>query len=168
MDIRKILEKMTLEDKVQFCTGANFWKTKEMKDYGIGSIMVSDGPHGLRCQGEQSDNLGLNNSYPSTCFPTAVSAADSWNEELINEVGEGEYIVEGSVKLDDLNDAIGTDLQSDDYDSVGGYMIGLLDRIPRAGEKVTDASGNTLEAMGISKNRIDRIHIILNKEESDS
>ena len=93
---------------------------------------------------------------------------DEDEKELINEVGEGEYIVEGSVKLDDLNDAIGTDLQSDDYDSVGGYMIGLLDRIPRAGEKVTDASGNTLEAMGISKNRIDRIHIILNKEESDS
>ena len=79
---------MTLEDKVQFCTGANFWKTKEMKQYGIASIMVSDGPHGLRCQGEQSDNLGLNNSYPATCFPTAVTSADSWNEKLINEVGK--------------------------------------------------------------------------------
>ena len=88
MDIEKILKQMTLEDKVQFCTGANFWKTKEMKQYGIASIMVSDGPHGLRCQGEQSDNLGLNNSYPATCFPTAVTSADSWNEKLINEVGK--------------------------------------------------------------------------------
>ena len=44
-------------------------------------------------------------------------------------------------------------------------MIGLLDRIPLAGEKVRDASGNELEALGISKNRIDRIHIILNKSE---
>ncbi|MCR5650452.1 MAG: hemolysin family protein [Lachnospiraceae bacterium] len=90
---------------------------------------------------------------------------DEDEKELINEIGEGEYIVEGSVKLDDLNDAIGTELESDDYDSVGGYMLGLLDRIPRAGEKVTDASGNVFEALGISKNRIDRIHIILNKSE---
>ncbi len=90
---------------------------------------------------------------------------DEDEKELINEVGKGEYIVEGSVKLDDLNDAIGTKLESDDYDSVGGYMLGLLDRIPRAGEKVTDASGNVLEALGISKNRIDRIHITLNISE---
>lgn len=90
---------------------------------------------------------------------------DEDEKELINEIGKGEYIVEGSVKLDDLNDAIGTELESDDYDSVGGYMLGLLDRIPRAGEKVTDASGNVLEALGISKNRIDRIHITLNISE---
>ena len=92
---------------------------------------------------------------------------DEDEKELINEIGKGEYVVEGSVKLDDLNDAIGTDLESEDYDSIGGYMLGLLDRIPRAGEKVTDASGNVLEALGISKNRIDRIHITLNKDESD-
>ncbi len=92
---------------------------------------------------------------------------DEDEKELINEIGKGEYIVEGSVKLDDLNDAIGTGLESEDYDSIGGYMLGLLDRIPRAGEKVTDASGNVLEALGISKNRIDRIHITLNKDESD-
>ena len=70
---------------------------------------------------------------------------DEDEKELINEIGKGEYIVEGSVKLDDLNDAIGSCLESDDYDSIGGYMIGLLDRIPLAGEKVRDASGNELE-----------------------
>ena len=88
MDIEKIIEKMTLEDKVQYCTGANFWKTKQMEQYGIESVYVSDGPHGLRYQSEKSDNLGLNDSAPSTCFPTAVTSADSWNEEMIHEVGE--------------------------------------------------------------------------------
>ena len=88
MDIDKIIAKMTLEDKVQFCTGANFWKTKQMEQYGIEPVYVSDGPHGLRYQSEKSDNLGLNNSAPSTCFPTAVTSADSWNEEMIHAVGQ--------------------------------------------------------------------------------
>ncbi len=87
---------------------------------------------------------------------------DEDEKELINEIGKNEYLVEGSVRLDDLNDAIGSEFESEDYDSIGGYMIGLLDRIPQSGERVTDKEGNVLEAQGISKNRIDKIHIILN------
>jgi len=90
---------------------------------------------------------------------------DEDEKELINEIGKNEYLVEGSVRLDDLNDEIGSEFKSDDYDSIGGYMIGLLDRIPQEGEKVTDEFGTVLEACEISKNRIDRIHVILNKSE---
>ena len=101
MDIEKTVKQMTLEDKVQFCTGADFWRTKEMKGYGIDSVTVSDGPHGLRYQGLKSDNLGLNDSEPATCFPTAVTSADSWNEELISEVGKaiGEEALEYGVSV---------------------------------------------------------------------
>ena len=91
MNIDKIIETMTLEDKISLGTGADFWNTREMKQYGIPSIMVSDGPHGLRCQKDVSDNLGINESVPATCFPTAVTAANTFNRDLIREEGKAEY-----------------------------------------------------------------------------
>ncbi|MBR1877029.1 MAG: HlyC/CorC family transporter [Lachnospiraceae bacterium] len=95
---------------------------------------------------------------------------DEDEKELITSVGRNEYIVEGSIKLDDLNDEIGTDFKSEDYDSIGGYMIGLLDRIPEAGETVFDEEGIRLEAQTIIKNRIDKIHITIpeNKKNDES
>ncbi|MFP3360940.1 glycosyl hydrolase, partial [Planococcus sp. SIMBA_143] len=53
----------------------------------IPSIMVTDGPHGLRKQAEDADHLGLSNSVPATCFPSAVGLASSWDRELIEKVG---------------------------------------------------------------------------------
>ena len=82
MDIPNILSQMTLEDKISLCTGADFWHTKAMAKYGIPAIKMSDGPHGLRCQGEEADMLGINDSLPATCFPTAVTAGATWNREL--------------------------------------------------------------------------------------
>ncbi len=73
---------MTLKEKIAFCTGKDFWNTKKLPRLGIDSIKMSDGPHGLRCQGENTDMLGINKSFPATCFPTAVTAGASWNREL--------------------------------------------------------------------------------------
>ena len=67
--IKKILAKMTLEDKISLCNGADFWHSKAMKKYGIPSFMMSDGPHGLRVQKGYADMLGVNKSEPATCFP---------------------------------------------------------------------------------------------------
>ncbi len=89
---------------------------------------------------------------------------DEAEDELITSVGKREYEVEGSVKLDDLNDAIGTELTSEDYDSIGGYMIGLLDRLPETGETVTDEGGIALTAVSLSKNRIERVRLELPAE----
>lgn len=86
---------------------------------------------------------------------------DEDEEELISQVANKEYLVEGSVKLDDLNDALDIDLVSEDYDSIGGYMIGCLDRLPAAGESVTTDDGIRLEVVSTSKNRIDKVHIYL-------
>lgn len=69
---------------------------------------------------------------------------DADEEELIQESGEGEYLVEGSMKLDDVNNALNTELTSEDYDSIGGIMIGMLDRLPQQGESVTTQDGITL------------------------
>ncbi|MCR5774168.1 MAG: hemolysin family protein [Lachnospiraceae bacterium] len=86
---------------------------------------------------------------------------DEDEEDLIEEISEREYLVEASVKLDDLNDEIGTELHSDDYDSVGGYIIGISDRIPQVSETYVDDEGITFEIVEGSKNRIDKVRIIL-------
>ena len=88
MNVKEIIAKMTLEDKISLCTGADFWHTKAMEQYGIPSIMVSDGPHGLRCQSAEADMIGINKSFPATCFPTAVTAGATWNTELYLKEGE--------------------------------------------------------------------------------
>ncbi|MBQ9148836.1 MAG: glycoside hydrolase family 3 C-terminal domain-containing protein [Oscillospiraceae bacterium] len=86
---------MTLEDKISLCTGRDFWHTKAMPQYGIPDIKMSDGPHGLRCQRDSADMLGINESMPATCFPTAVTAGATWNRALY--AAEGEAIAkEGS------------------------------------------------------------------------
>ena len=88
MDVQQIISKMTLEDKISLCTGGDFWHTKAMPQYGIPAIMVSDGPHGLRCQAAEADMIGINESLPATCFPTAVTAGATWNRDLYAQEGE--------------------------------------------------------------------------------
>ena len=68
--------------------GLNFWHTKPVERVGISSIMVTDGPHGLRKQGGTGDHLGLGSSVPATCFPPAVGLGSSWDVELLDRVGQ--------------------------------------------------------------------------------
>lgn len=88
MNIEQILEKLTLEEKIKLCSGVDFWHTKEFSDKGVPSLMMSDGPHGLRKQPESADMLGINESVPATSFPTAVLSACSWDRELLKRMGE--------------------------------------------------------------------------------
>ena len=87
MEIEKILNQMTLEDKIALCSGANFWQTKKYEKYGIPSLFMCDGPHGLRKQEDAADMLGVNKSRPATCFPAEVTTAGSWDPELLTEIG---------------------------------------------------------------------------------
>lgn len=86
-DIKQLISQMTLEEKAGLCSGLDFWNLKGIGRLGIPSIMVTDGPHGLRKQKMGADHLGLFDSVPATCFPSAVGLASSWNKELIHEVG---------------------------------------------------------------------------------
>lgn len=87
---------------------------------------------------------------------------DEDEEEPIREIQPGrEYVVLGSAKLDDINEALGTHLESDDYDSVGGYIIEQLDCLPREGESVTLENGMHLVVDELDKNRIELVHIWL-------
>lgn len=88
MKYKALIESMTLEEKASLMSGANFWNTKAIDRLNIPSIMLTDGPHGLRKQGGKADHLGLNKSLPATCFPTAATLANSWDRQLIYEVGQ--------------------------------------------------------------------------------
>ncbi|MGN1024637.1 MAG: glycoside hydrolase family 3 C-terminal domain-containing protein [Lachnospiraceae bacterium] len=83
-----IISKMTLEEKIAFCTGADFWCTKALPQFDVPAVRMSDGPHGLRCQKGESDMIGVNKSLPATCFPTAVTAGATWNRELYAAEGK--------------------------------------------------------------------------------
>lgn len=87
-DIKEVIAKMTLEDKIKLCSGAGFWESEKMEQYGIPAFFMSDGPHGLRTQKGESDHLGINQSEKATCFPTASASASSWNQELLYQMGE--------------------------------------------------------------------------------
>ena len=92
---------------------------------------------------------------------------DEDEEEAFIRISENEYLVEGAMKLDDLNDRLDTHLESEDYDSIGGLVIGLLDHLPEEGEEVT--FGNLrLVVEKVEKNRIDTIHLYILQEEDES
>ncbi len=87
MDIEKIISGMTLEEKAAMCCGKDFWHLHGIERLGVPSIMVSDGPHGLRKQAEKADHLGVSKSVPATCFPSGAGLACSWDRTLLEKVG---------------------------------------------------------------------------------
>ena len=86
---------------------------------------------------------------------------DQDEAELIQEISERTYLVEGSMKLDDINDALGTELESEDYDSIGGIIIEKLDRLPEDNEEVTVEDNISLKVQGIDQNRIIKVLMTL-------
>ena len=90
---------------------------------------------------------------------------DEDEEEFIQELEDNTYLVEGSMKLDDINDALGTNLESEDYDSIGGIIIECLDRLPEDGEEVTLKNGIELKVQGIDQNRIVKVKMIIPETE---
>ena len=85
---------------------------------------------------------------------------DEDEEEELVDLGDGQYLVEGSMKLDDLNDILDLELSSEDYDSVGGLVIDRLEHLPSQGEEVV--CGNVrLVVEQVEKNRIDKVHLYI-------
>ncbi len=88
MNNAELIKKLTIEEKCALLSGMNEWMSRDIKRLGIKSVRFSDGPHGLRRQGDTGDHLGLGNSLPATCFPTAATVASSWDEALGAEIGK--------------------------------------------------------------------------------
>lgn len=101
MDIKKIVQNMTLEEKCYLLSGKDFWQTRSVERLNIPSISLSDGPHGVRRQEGAADQLGLNASIPATCYPTAATVANSWDEALAREMAQslGEEAVSQEVNV---------------------------------------------------------------------
>ncbi|MGX5695525.1 glycoside hydrolase family 3 C-terminal domain-containing protein [Agromyces soli] len=86
-DAGEIVASLTPEEKASLTSGASFWTTKAVERAGIPSIVLTDGPHGVRLQQGSSDHLGLADSVPATCFPPAVALGSAWDPELAERVG---------------------------------------------------------------------------------
>jgi len=82
------ISQLTLEQKASLLSGRDFWSTKEIAEAGIPSIVLTDGPHGIRRQAGLADHLGIHDSLPSTCFPPAVAIGSSWDRDLARAVGQ--------------------------------------------------------------------------------
>jgi len=92
---------------------------------------------------------------------------DESEDELIKEMGERTYLVEGSMKIDDINDAIHTSYDSENYDSIGGLILETLDRLPQPKEEITLSDGTKLIATTVQKNRIEKVTLILPAPEAE-
>lgn len=87
-NLKELISQMTLEEKAGMCSGLDFWHLKGVERLGIPSVMVSDGPHGLRKQDDKADHLGINESIKAVCFPPAVLSACSFDRALLERLGE--------------------------------------------------------------------------------
>ena len=83
----ELVGRMSVDEKAALCSGRSFWHTEANERVGTPSVMLTDGPHGLRKQAGGGDHVGLDASVPATCFPTASALASSWDRDLLREVG---------------------------------------------------------------------------------
>jgi len=109
VDVRKLVGRMTLDEKASLCSGKDFWHTKAIERLGIASIMVSDGPHGLRKQDMDAAQPSINESIKAVCFPAACATAASFDRDLIYQMGH----------------AIGEECQAEDVGVVLGPAVNI-------------------------------------------
>lgn len=84
---KELVQKMTNAQKAKLLTGQDFWHLNGVEEFGLPALMVTDGPHGLRKQLGRADHVGLNDSTPAVCFPTASTTACSFDPELLFRIG---------------------------------------------------------------------------------
>lgn len=88
LDVKKLVNELTLEEKASLCSGADFWHTKAIDRLNIPAAMVSDGPHGIRKQESLADHMGIAESIKAIGFPTASAMACSFDRDLLHKVGD--------------------------------------------------------------------------------
>lgn len=88
LDVKKLVNELTLEEKASLCSGADFWHTKAIDRLNIPAAMVSDGPHGIRKQESLADHMGVAESIKAIGFPTASAMACSFDRDLLHKVGD--------------------------------------------------------------------------------
>lgn len=101
MDIENVMKNLTLEEKALLCGGRDFWKTEPVERLGVESVMMCDGPLGLRKQLGEGDHLGINESIKTVCFPASCATASSFDVDLMYRIGEtlGEECVAENIAM---------------------------------------------------------------------
>ncbi len=89
---------------------------------------------------------------------------DENEEEFVKKINDNEYILEGSLSLDDVNDRLDLELDSEDFDSLGGFIIENLERVPEVGDEFTTAEGIRIIVEKMDKNRVEEVHVYLPSE----
>ena len=87
-EVKRILNKLSLEEKIALCSGKDFWHTEAVNCEELPEVMMCDGPHGLRKQEEKSDHLGINESIKTVCYPSASALAASFDLNVLSELGD--------------------------------------------------------------------------------
>lgn len=87
-EVKRILNKLSLEEKIALCSGKDFWHTEAVNCAELPEVMMCDGPHGLRKQEEKSDHLGINGSIKTVCYPSASALAASFDLDVLFELGD--------------------------------------------------------------------------------
>lgn len=128
----ELIKQMTLEEKAALCVGADYWHSLELEKYSIPKITMSDGPHGLRVQKTKADNLGINESEISTCFPALSTIGNSWNKEMAYKVGK---TIGKEARKEEVNIVLGPAInikrsplcgRNFEYISEDPYLTGIL------------------------------------------
>ena len=93
---------------------------------------------------------------------------DSDEEDAIEQLSEYEYLILGSTNLDDVNDALDLEFESDDYDTIGGYCLQLLDHLPEENETIFTEDDVVIKIKEVDKNRIEKIYIRVPEKETNT
>ncbi|MFC7927872.1 beta-glucosidase [Microbacterium laevaniformans] len=86
-DVHPVIHRLSLREKASLVSGSDFWNTTALPDENVPSVMLSDGPHGVRRQANGADHLGIHAAEPSTAYPTASATASSWDRSLVEAIG---------------------------------------------------------------------------------
>ena len=136
---------LTLKQKCSLLTGGGYWTSASVPEYGIPEIRFSDGPSGLRPQGDKGDNLGENKSFPATCFPSHSALACSWNKQLVHGVGKriGEEAVTYGVDV-----VLAPDINIK-RDALNGRNFEYFSEDPYVNGKLGAAFANGVQSAGV-------------------
>lgn len=158
-DAATIVASLDLPTKVALLSGRGFWETEAVPSAGLDRIVLSDGPHGLRCQVGSGDHLGVGASRPATCFPTAVTLGSSWDVGLATEVGEavGEEALAQGVAV-----VLGPGLNLKRHPA-GGRNFEYLSEDPHLAGHLAAASVKGIQSRGVGTSMK---HYAVNNQES--
>ena len=132
MKNKEIIDKMNIEEKASLCIGDTYWTSKSIERLHIPSIKMSDGPHGLRVQNDKADNLGINESEISICFPALSTIGNSWSKEAAFLLGKS---IGEEAKKEKVNIVLGPSInikrsplcgRNFEYISEDPYLTGIL------------------------------------------